>query len=164
MKAFLTAFVSLFLLISCVFESPFAPLAEVPVNEDLLGRWETVSGDQHKPAQHMLVLQHSDNEYVVGYPLGENAMAFRAWPVMLDGAEYIQTQLIGTASGPVKREDRKFHLLKLDLNGDHLEIRTINPKVLGKDLKTTRDLLTAFRERQNDPGLFDAPQKYRRMK
>lgn len=164
MKTLLAPLVSLLFLSSCVFEAPFSPTAELPVDGKLPGLWEAVSENEKLAPERMLVLQHSENEYVVGYPLGEKSMAFRAFPVKLEGAEYVQIQLIGTAEGPVKAGDRKFHLLKLKLDGDQMELRTIDPEVIGKDHKTTAELLAAFKKHKDDPKLFQDPQKFRRVK
>lgn len=50
-------------------------------------------------------------------------MYFRAFAVDLDSQRYIQIQLIGTADGPVKPENRKYDLLKAVLSDGELERR-----------------------------------------
>lgn len=164
MKTLLASIVLTLFLSSCVFEAPFSAKAEIPINSKLLGRWESVPDAADAKPERLLVLQHSDNEYVVAYPLGDKSMAFRAFPVNLEGAEYVQLQLIGTVDGPVKPEDRKFHLLKLKLDGDQLSIQTLNPNVIGKDHKSTADLLAAFKAHKDDPTLFDEPSAFRRTR
>jgi len=160
-----TLFVTLALamcLSSCVFESPFEATAKAPVEQALLGRWQEVPANTQSPGNRMLVLQHSENEYLVRYPEGDKAMFFRAFAVDLAGQPCIQIQLIGTAEGAVKPENRKFHLLKVEHNGDALELKTINRDVLGKDLKQTDELKAAFAARASDPSLFAEPMKFRR--
>lgn len=151
------------LLNSCVFESPFETEAKIPVDTALLGRWESIPADPKRAAQRMLVLQHSANEYLVEYPVGEKAMFFRAFAVSLAGAEFIQIQLIGTAAGTVKPGDRKYHLLEVSVDGDALEMRTINPEVLGSDLGDSAQMKAAFIGHKNDPKLFSEPEKFRRI-
>lgn len=151
------------LLASCVFESPFEMTAKVPVDQALLGRWEEAASGGKSAGNRMLVLKHSENEYLVQYPDGEKAMYFRAFAVDLAGQRCIQIQLIGTADGPVKPENRKYHLLKVAMNGDGLEIRTIKPEVLGKDLKDTESLRAAFSAHKDQKDLFGDPVMFRRM-
>jgi hypothetical protein len=164
MKMFRAVLVPLLLLNSCVFESPFASEAVIPVDPGLLGRWEMVSGDGDKPPARMLVLQHAPDEYTVGYSLGEKAMYFRAFAVGIAGEEYLQIQLIGTAEGPVKPGDRKYHLLKVAVDGDKMEMRTINPEALGKDLAGTERMREALIANKNRPGLFTEPEVFRKIR
>ena len=164
MKKLLAAVIPLLLLNSCVFEAPFAGTAEIPADAKLLGRWEETRDKADGQPDRMLVLQHSANEYVVEYPVGEKAMFFRAYAVELEGARYIQIQLLGTAEGPCKTEDRKYHLLKVAVDGDTLEMRTLNPDVIGKDAKDTAHLKEAFAKHQDDPKLFNDAVKFKRIK
>jgi hypothetical protein len=164
MKAYLTAVVALLLLNSCVFEAPFESEAKIPLDSKLLGRWEQVKDNPGDSPNRMLVLQHTANEYVVEYPVGEKAMYFRAYGVELEGANYIQVQLIGTAEGPAKPEERKYHLLKVSVEGDALDMRTINADLLGKNLKDSTAMKAAFKAHKADADLFQEPSKFKRLK
>jgi hypothetical protein len=153
---------ALSLLTGCVFEEPFEPNASIPVNRDWLGRWQEVTNDPKREANEMLVLEHSDHEYLVEYPVGEKGMFFRAYAVDLGGSRYIQIQLIGTAEGPVKPQDRKYHLLRVEHRAGRIEMRTINRDVLGKDQVTSEAMRTALLRETNNPKLFDAPTLFTR--
>ena len=161
MKTMLMAAVSVFLLNSCVFDSPFESNAKIPVDANLLGRWEEVS---EKDPNRMLVLQHSANEYLVQYPVNEKGMFFRAYPVNLDGVTCIQLQLIGTAEGPVKVVDRKYHLFKVTAKDDSMEMSSIDPEVLGIKSGDPAALKAAFIKHKDDPGLFAKPGIFKRVK
>jgi hypothetical protein len=150
------------LLASCVFESPFEADSKVPVDQRLIGRWQEVASAEKTEGNRLLVLQHSENEYLVQYPDGDKAMYFRAFAVNLAEQNCIQIQLIGTADGPLKPENRKYHLLKVALNRDALEIRTIKPEILGKDLRDTAALRAAFTTHKDDADLFGDPVIFRR--
>ena len=164
MKSLLTAILALIFLNSCVFETPFESAAKIPVDLKLLGRWEGVAAKPDVEPERMLVLQHSANEYVVEYPTGDKAMFFRAYAVELEGQPYIQIQLLGTAEGPVKPEDRKYHLLKVSVKDDALTLSTIDPEVLNiKAGKPTR-MKAAFAQHKDDPKLFGEPVKFGRLK
>lgn len=164
MKTLLLPFGLLLLLNSCVFEAPFAVEAKVPVDRALLGRWEERQTNEKLAVNRMLVLQHSPNEYLVCYPEGEKAMYFRAFAVDLAGQHCIQIQLIGTADGPVTTENRKYHLLKMAMDHDGLEIRTIRPEILGKDVRDTEALRAAFITNKDDADLFGEPVRFSRLK
>lgn len=163
MKSLMPVLIAAFFVSACVFEAPFAPEAKLPVDGRLLGRWEEVGTSDKQKAGRMLVLQHSDHEYLVQYPVGEKAMFFRAYAIELAAERQIQIQLIGTADGAVKPEDRKYHLLRMELKDDELEIRTIKPDVLGKDLRDTESLRAAFTAHKNDAELFGDPVMFRRL-
>jgi hypothetical protein len=162
MKALLLPVGLMLLLNSCVFESPFEATAKVPVDPALPGCWEEIQSDDKSAANRILVLQHSPNEYLVSYPEGKKAMYFRAFAVDLGRQRCIQIQLIGTADGPVKPEDRKYHLLKAVLTDGELEIRTIKPEMLGKDLRDTASLRAAFINHKDEESLFGEPARFRR--
>jgi hypothetical protein len=163
MKSLMPVLIAAFFVSACVFEAPFAPEAKLPVDGRLLGRWEEVGTSDKQKAGRMLVLQHSDHEYLVQYPVGEKAMFFRAYAIELAAERQIQIQLIGTADGAVKPEDRKYHLLRMELKDDELEIRTIKPEVLGKALRDTESLRAAFTAHKDDAGLFGDPVMFRRL-
>jgi hypothetical protein len=162
-NALLATLGSLLLLGSCVFESPFEKEAKIAVDPTLIGRWEQVSDDAKRAPERMLVLKHSDNEYLVEYPMGEKAMFFRAFAVELAGAEFIQIQLIGTADGPVKPGNRKYHLVKVTVKGDSMEMATIDPDLIGREHADPTQMKAAFNEHKDDPKLFGKPEKFRRL-
>jgi len=164
MNKLLAAVIPLLLLNSCVFEAPFEATAKIPTDAKLLGRWEEVREKADGTPDRMLVLQHSANEYVVEYPVDEKAMYFRAYAVELEGTRYVQIQLLGSAEGPVKSEDRKYDLLKVAVDGDTLEMSTINPEVIGKDAKDTAHLRAAFAKHKKDAKLFNETVKFKRIK
>ena len=163
MKTLLCAGISLFFLNSCLYEAPFVETAGIRTDEALLGRWEEVPEDKSDEANRMLVLQHGPNEYVVQYPVGEDAMFFRAFAVELAGGKYFQVQLIGNAAATVKAEDRKYCLLKAGVEGDVMEMRPIDPDLLGKGLADSAAMRAAFAAHKDDPKLWGKPAKFRRI-
>ena len=148
---------------SCVFETPFESNSTIPVKKEWLGEWETKpSGDKEAPEKARL-LKYSDNEYLLEYPVGKKAMFFRAFSVALSGAEYLQVQLIGTNGEALKLEDRKYHLLKMKLDGDQLSVQAIAPDLIGKDLKDSAAMKAAFAAHKDDPALFEEAMIFKRI-
>jgi hypothetical protein len=164
MKTLFAAMIAAFLSCSCVFEEPFEPTAKLPVDDSLTGLWEEVLDDAGRVPNRLLVLKHSKNEYVVQYPMGPKAMFFRAYAVELEGSRFMQIQLTGTAEGPVKAADRKYHLLRVEGGSEALSMQVIRPEALGKNLKGTQALREAFAVHRDDAGLFDDPMRFRRVR
>jgi len=129
----------------------------------LLGRWEEIQETPDGSPDRMLVLQNTPNDWVVEYPVGEKAMFFRAFTVELEGAKYVQIQLIGNQENTVKPGDQKYHLLKVSTTADELEMSTVDPEVLGKELGDSARMKAAFAAHKDDPGLFEKPSKFRRI-
>lgn len=157
---------------SCLLDSPFEPVAKIPVDEKLLGRWESeVEGVAGKTeATPILLLQHSANEYQVQMSSRnkegqEGSVFFRAYCIELGGGAFIQAQVIGTDTGPVKVEDRDYMLIKVTVKGDTMSIETLDLDVLGVSLDAGSEALkSAFLEHKDDPNLFSAPSVFKRVK
>lgn len=164
MKILSAAMGVLWLLPSCMFDEPFEMEAAHPVDPHLLGRWESVPEPGDQPAERMLVLEYSPREYVVEYPVGAEAMYFRAFAIELAGGKFIQAQWIGSAKGPLNLESPKYLLLKVSVEGDAMEMATINPKVVGGDPGDSGRLRASFTRHKDDPALFDPPKKFRRIR
>ncbi|HSP43313.1 MAG TPA: hypothetical protein VLO11_10620 [Luteolibacter sp.] len=153
------------LLGSCVFEQPFEPEARLSADPAIAGLWREVVADVEREPNRLLVLAHSDHEWLVQYPVGEaeNTMFFRACPIELAGGGYVQIQLIGNGKGPVKPKDRKYHLLKMNADGDALEIMTLNPDKLGKTPADTQSMREAFARVRDEPDLFGEALRFNRQ-
>jgi hypothetical protein len=96
----------------------------------------------------------------VQYPEGEKAMCFRAFAVDLARQRCIQIQLIGTADGSVKPENRKYHMLKVALDKDELEIRTI--RRFWARIQTERMRSGTLATHKDQADLFGDPMVFRR--
>jgi hypothetical protein len=164
MKTVFAALIAAIVSSSCVFEEPFDPTAKLPVDDSLTGLWEEALVDGGRDPNRLLVLKHSENEYVVQYPVGAKAMFFRAYGVELEGSRFVQIQLTGTAEGPLKPADRKYHLIRAESADGNLSLQVIRPEVLGKDLKGSQALREAFAAHKSDAKLFDDPMRFRRVK
>jgi hypothetical protein len=153
------------LLASCVFEQPFEPEARLSLDPAVAGLWQEEVSDAERAPNRLLVLVHSDHEWLVQYPVGEadKTMFFRAWPIDLAGDRYVQIQLIGNGNGPVKPEDRKFHLLKLQAVEDSLAFMTLNADKLGKETNDTQSMRESFERVKAESGLFGDAVRFKRV-
>ncbi len=165
MKTTAGACLAIFLLGSCVFDQPFEPEARLSIDPAIAGLWRQDMKDPERESNRLLVLPHSDREWLVQYPVAEadKTMFFRAYPIELAGGRYVQIQLIGTGDGPVKPADRKYHLLKMNAVGDTLEIMTLNAENLGKAANDTQTLGEAFARVKDEPELFGGALRFNRQ-
>lgn len=165
MKTFLSWVLPGFLLVSCVFEEPFFEKPDRPVDPALLGRWQTIPAKAGDAPERLLVLQQSEAEYVIEYPVGEDSMFFRGQLVDLDGGAHVQIQLIGSAEGPVEATERTYHLLRVAIDDGTLSIRSIDTDKLGAEKDATSEALrAAYAAKKDDPGLFGEPMRFERVK
>jgi hypothetical protein len=63
----------------------------------------------------------------------------------------------------VKDGDRKYHLLKVAVDGETMDMRVINADVLGKEHNDAAAMKDTFEKRKDDPKLFDEPVKFRKV-
>lgn len=150
----------------CNYESPLVAESSVPVDPVLLGAWETIP-DATKPPEdkyEALILKFSETEYSIQYPRQQkDSLYFRGYPIQVGGKTYLQIQLIGSETGPVKEVDRKYDVLSYTVSGGVLEISTLNTKIVDKKMTGTDGLLKAFQANQNNPELFVNTVKFRKV-
>jgi len=155
----------IFFLNSCVFEQPFEPEARLTADPALAGLWQEDLADAKRAPNRLLVLAHSDHEWLVQYPVGEadKTMFFRAYPIDLAGGRYVQIQLIGTGKCPVKPADRKYHLFKINAMDGAMEVMTLNPKTLGEVPPDTQSMREAFERVKDQADLFGDAIRFKRL-
>ena len=66
----------------------------------MLGLWETLPENSDEEKERMMILKFSSTEYIIHYPVRENAMYFRAYPIKVGGVSCVQLQAIGSNEGP----------------------------------------------------------------
>jgi len=148
----------------CEYESPLTYEQNIPVDASVLGLWETLPDKNGTPgsSEKMLVLKYSDTEYLVHYPIGDEAFYFRGYPIKIGNISCVQIQLIGDTNGDVKKEERKYHVVSYELSNDGLEIKTLNTDLVDKNLKESSKLRKAFVKNRGDMKLFQDPVMFMR--
>ena len=66
----------------------------------MLGLWETLPENSDEEKERMMILKFSSTEYIIHYPVRENAIYFRAYPIKVGGVSCVQLQAIGFNEGP----------------------------------------------------------------
>ena len=148
----------------CEYESPLTYEHNIPVDSSVLGLWETIPDKNETPGsgEKMLVLKYSDTEYLVHYPIGDEAFYFRGYPVKIGDISCVQIQLIGDTNGDIKKEERKYQVVSYVLSNGELEIKTLNTDLVDKNLKESNNLRKAFVKNSGNMKLFQNPVRFMR--
>ncbi len=153
------------LLVGCEYKVPLTKEHSVAIDPMVLGVWESIpdEGEEAESAERMVILKYSDTEYMVHYPVGEDGVYYRCYPIKIEGTSCVQVQAIGNSDGPPAEDERElFHVVSYRLTDGILEIRTLNTDLVVDDLKTTEELMAAFLAHKDDAHLFVNPGRFRR--
>lgn len=155
------------LLVSCQYEVPLTREHSIAVDSSILGLWEPIpdEGEEAKQDERMMILKYSDTEYMIHYPVGKDALYWRAYPVRLGGRSCVQLQVIGTVDGPLEEDEQQvFHVASYQRTDDVLVVKTLNIELVGNELKTTEALVQAFLDHKESKDLFIDPETFRQIK
>ncbi len=155
--------VGILAMMGCVYKAPLAPKQNIKIDNAVLGAWQATDAAAGI-ADKLVVLEYTDTEYLVCYQGDKINMYFRGYPVKVEGISCVQLQLIGTADGVVKKEERKFNVLSYTASKDAIEIRLLNNEIIDAELATTEELQAAFAKNKDNAKLFGDAVKFTRVK
>ena len=153
------------LLAGCQYEAPIADNQGIPIDTAVLGLWEPQpEGDQKPdPNNRMLILKYSDTEYLIHYPMGEDSIYYRGYPIKPGGVSCVQLEVIGTWEGPPgAREKKLYQVVNYAMKDGKLEVRTLNSDLF-EDRSTTAELKQTFLDQKDNPNLFRDPGIFRKV-
>ena len=131
----------------------------------MLGHWETLPENSDEEKGRMMILKFSSTEYIIHYPVRENAMYFRAYPIKVGGVSCVQLQAIGSNEGPPDQGEKGlYHVASYQLSDAKLEIKLLNEKLVDDELKKSAELTRALLEHKENKNMFINPVKFRRIK
>ncbi len=147
-------------LCGCVYDVPLVEKAAVAVDPALIGTWQLVpdDGKPENPTDRMTILPFDANEYAVICSPQKDLMVFRAYPVQLDGREFVQLEWL--QAGP---EQNRYHVCRYALQSGALTVETLNEKVVGPEIDRSDALRKTFLANRDNPDLFCDPQQYRKV-
>ena len=163
--AFLMGAVLLFC--GCEYEAPLTEDHTIAIDSAVLGLWEAIPDEGEEPDQdeRMMILKYSNTEYMIHYPVKDDGIYFRAYPVKIGDVSCVQLQAIGTGDGPPEKDEKSlFHVASYRLTGAELEIKILNTGLVDDDLKTTDALTHSFLKHKGSKKLFINPGRFRRVK
>lgn len=153
------------LLTGCEYEAPLTSEHSIAIDRALVGVWGEVPESGKDPAEpQMMILAYSETEYLIHYPIGDDGIYYRGYPVKIGDKACVQLKVIGTEEGPVEKgELQLFHVAKYTLNEGVLEIQLLNSDIVDNDLKTSDALYQAFLENIGEQDLFENPGQFRKL-
>ena len=163
MKYFVILSAACFLvLLGCEYEAPISDKQNIAVDSAVLGLWELLPEKDEKQyiPERMMVLKYTDTEYLIQYPAGKDSLYFRGYPIKVGDISCVQLQLIGTAEGNIKEDDRDFQVVSYSFAEGELMIKILNTNVVKTDLKDSESLKKAFIQNQDNGNLFIDPGKF----
>lgn len=151
--------------IGCDYQVPLTEEHTIAIDRAVLGLWEEVpKGDKPpNPDERMLILRYSDTEYLIHYPAGKDGLFFRGYPIRVGGVPCVQVQLIGSYDGDLGKEDRKYQVIRYALSNGILEVRTLDTKLVDKNLSDSASLRQAFFKSKDNKDLFQDPVRFRKV-
>lgn len=150
------------MVVACEYKTPLSEVHSIPVDPTVLGLWQEV-GDQGDKLDQMLIIKYTETEYVVEYPVGPEAMFFRAYPIKIGDVSYVQVQVVGVSTGEQMRDDeRGYDVISYRVSGDELEIKTLNRNLVDTKLDAA-SLREAFLKNAKNDNLFTNPGRFKRV-
>ncbi len=156
----------LLLFAGCKYEAPLTKEHNIAIDPSVLGLWELIpdKGAKLDPHERVMILQYSETEYLIHYPIGRDGMYFRGYPVKIGGIPCVQIQWIGAEDGNLDRDNRElFQVVSYQLSHGELVIKTLNTDLVSDDGKSSEALQKAFLKHKDHRDLFRDPGKFRKM-
>jgi hypothetical protein len=149
---------------ACVFDVPVTTKHDIPVDQVILGSWETVPVENEDPAA-MRIFRFSDTEYIVHYYEDDGDLYFRAWAMNIGGVYAMQLELIGDEDSATSQyaEDRYMVAAYRMLDGK-LEVKTLNSDLINPEITDSKSLEAEILKYRDNPQLFNDPGLFQRSK
>lgn len=138
----------------CKYHVPLAGNSGLAPDPAVTGYWQQAGPGHVNQDRHALVLRYSDNEYLVYYEVDDKGLYFRAYPVNFDDRQYVQIQLVGTSSGSIAVNNRKYDVLRYEVKGDFLSVWLLNSDVIDTTVDSKAELREALHSEKDNPDLF----------
>lgn len=170
MKSTFLSIICLFILSSCVYQSPLTESHEIKIDQKVLGLWQDKNEGNNN--EKMMILRFSDTEYLIHYPVHKDDMYFRAYPIKIGDHSLIQLEIIGNHEGALQKDEKyRFTVSLYKLIDGELEIRNIkakfmdNPNESHGEFKDINDLKKAIlSSKDNDINkYFEEPGRFTKV-
>ncbi len=161
MKKLLVVLVAL-AAVGCDYTVPLVKTSTMDLDRQLIGLWERTKEDNK--LEQVVVLPFNAREYLVSFPAGNAESLFaKACLVKCAGKLFVQLEWIGTAQGKLPEAAQVFQFATYIVKGDELRVSLLNPSRIGKDIKSSEELVKAIEENRDDAELFREPMVYTKV-
>lgn len=165
MKTVWVFVVSVLLLAACEYKAPLTTEHRIPIDPQVLGLWQIIPEENENDDTFIRIFKFSDTEYTLQYHEHGGDFYFRAYAINIGGVSAVQLELVGTDDGPVKaNEDDRYHVVAYHLENQILKISSLNSELVDDELPDSESLRKAFIQHKENPGLFNDPGVFKRMK
>ena len=154
------------ILTACDFNVPLVAKAFLPIDQTLLGTWESIpeDWDGQEPLERLVIRQQSANLYEIEFGDEASHIYFKGWLAELEGIRFMQLECTGDDKGPVDAKDKRlFSVVSFTLGNGELVVRSLNTDLVSRDLVNTAALQVAFAANRDNPILFHKPDQFRRL-
>jgi len=140
-------------LAACDYTVPLAKTPSLPLDNSLVGLWQSTDGGQK--TNKLLVLPSSKEEYLVVYP-AESPHAMFAHGCLWTNETFtlIQLNWFGTAKGDIPDDTRTFQYARYSVVSNTVTLNLLNPEVISKEIASANDLVKAITDNKDNPKLF----------
>ncbi len=162
MKKLMAIFLLPFL--GCDFIIPLSPPNDTPWEAGLCGVWEQQEAPEGTPPSRLVVLPLDSRQLLAVFPAHSPDTLFaKAWRCAeLAERPLYQIEWIGSNKGPLAT-NRVFQLAAVELRGNELKIRLVNPDALGTVPHDSRELASLLKQVEGEEHLFRAPMRFRKL-
>ena len=173
-QALITAII-LLVLTACDYKAPLVGVASLPIDQALLGTWESLEErDGQEPSLLRVVIrQKSANQYEIAVGDGGESTDYAiGWLAELEGVRFIQTKYIHDKNGPVDANHvtiggmkftSLFSVFSYALNNDELVLQQFNKDLVNTNLTDTAALQAAFVANRDNASLFHEPGQFKKL-
>jgi len=135
---------------ACQYEVPITSAPTRKVQEQLLGNWKSSDGKEELKVRSL-----DDNVYIVYY----DGDLFRAYHSDVAETPFVSVQDLNS-------RDRKFAYVvwKLSDDGKHLRMRSVNDKVIPKEIRDSTAIAALLTKNARNPELFGEEIEFKKEK
>jgi len=163
MKSILAVSAICTLLAACDYTVPLAKTPSLPLDNSLVGLWQSTDGGQK--TNKLLVLPSSKTEYLVVYPAeSPNAMFARGCLWKNETLTLVQLDWFGTAQGELPTNNRTFQYARYTVAAEKLTLQLLNPEVVSEDTTSSNALVQAISDNKDSPQLFRDKMVFEKVK
>ena len=156
---------SIIFLTACEYDIPLTFDHSIPIDKSILGSWVYVPAANENDNTMVRIHRFTDTEYSIHYKENDNDFYFRAYAVNIAGISAVQLELIAADDESVEQgQEDRYVVAQYTMVDSQLEIKTLNSKLVSRDMTDPEALRQALTEHKKNPELFIDPGLFKRIK
>ena len=148
---------------ACVYDVPVTTDHAIPIDEAILGAWESVPEGNDDPVQAR-IFRFSETEYLVHYLEDDWDVYFRAYAIDVGGVSAIQLEVLGDKDEVVEQgASERYTVAAYRMLDGKLEVRTLNSELVSAGIEDSESLRAEILKHREHPELFNEPGLFQRL-